>query len=166
MQNFTNLPENFIRELKGILVFDKSKITYLGQLSGKFPNPEEALYKYCVLPDDASRSIGTNIEAGNVSYSPDISISLVDLTVANREQWYEELNRFNQFAVILVSNSEMMMLGNDRFPLSITVSDNISDNGSGTDSFIMRIFGDTIIAPVVYKIVPKFKVLFFIPPII
>ncbi|MGD1319543.1 hypothetical protein [Chryseobacterium sp. 2R14A] len=166
MQNFTNIPENFIRELKGILVFDKSKISYLHQLAGKFPNPEEALYKYCVLPGDASRSIATNNTAGNISYSPDISVSLVDLTVANREHWYEELNRFNKFAVILISNTEMMMLGNDRFPLSITVSDAISDDGSGSDSFTLRVFGETIIEPKVYKIVPKFKVLFFIPPIL
>lgn len=166
MQNFTNLPENFIRELRGILVFDKSKISYLDQLAGKFPNPEEALYKYCVLPGDASRKIPTEFIAGNPYYSPDISMSLVDLTVENREQWYEELNRFHQFAVILVSNTEMMMLGNDRFPLSITISDSISDDGSGSDSFTLRVFGETIIAPVVYKIVPKFKVLFFIPPIL
>lgn len=166
MQNFNNQPESFIRELNGILIFDKSKITYLDQLAGKFPNPEEALYKYCVLPGDASRSIPTNFTAGNTSYAPDISISLVDLTVANREDWYNELNRFNTFAVILISNTEMMMLGNDRFPLSITVSDNMTDDGSGTDSFTLRVFGETIIAPVVYKIVPKFKVLFFIPPIL
>ncbi|MFL9835007.1 hypothetical protein [Chryseobacterium terrae] len=166
MQNFTNIPENFFRELRGILVFDKTKISYLNQLAGKFPKPDEALYKYCVLSGDASRSIPTNNVAGNASYAPDISVSLVNLSVQNREDWYEKLNRFNSFAVILISNTEMMMLGNDRFPLSITVNDNIADNGSGDDSFILRIFGETIIEPKVYKIIPKFKVLFFIPPIL
>lgn len=166
MQNFTNIPEDFIRELKGVLIFDKKKIPYLDQLAGKFPDPEDAIFKCRVLPEDASRSIPTQFNGGNVYYSPDITISLVDLTVANRDQWYEELNRFNQFAVILISNSEMMMLGNDRCPMSITVNDSIADDGSGSDAFTLRIFGDTFLPPNVYKIVPKFKVLFFIPPII
>jgi len=166
MQNFTNLPENFFRELKGILVFDKSKISYLDQLKGKFPNPEEALYKYCVLPADVSREIPTDINSGNVSYGTDISINLVDLTVQNREDWYEQLNKFNKFAVILISNTEMTMLGNNDFPLSITVNDSIKDDASGSDTFVMRIYGDNVIAPKVYKIIPKFKVLFFIPPIL
>ncbi len=166
MQSFTNRPESFIRELTGILIFDKLKISYLDQLRGKFPDPEEALYKYKVLPDDVDRSIPTQFAAGNPYYSPDITISLVDLTVANREQWYDNFNRFNAFVVILVSNTEMMMLGNDRFPLNITVSDNMTDDGSGTDYFSLRIYGDTIIPPKVHKIVPQFKVLFFIPPIL
>jgi len=166
MQNFTNIPESFFRELKGILVFDKSKISYIDNLKSKFPNPEDALYKFCVVPGDASRSIPTEIVAANISYAPDITMSLVDLTVQNREQWYEDLNRFNKFAVILVSNTEMMMLGNDKFPLSITINDNMSDDGSGSDSFSLRVYGETVIEPKVYKIVPKFKVLFFIPTII
>jgi len=166
MQSFTNRPESFIRELTGILIFDKSKMSYLDQLRGKFPDPDDALYRYKVLPDDVDRSIPTQFAGGNPYYSPDITISLVDLTVANREQWYDNFNRFNTFAVILVSNTEMMMLGNDRFPLNITVSDNMTDDGSGTDYFSLRIYGDTIIQPKVHKIVPKFKVLFFIPPIL
>lgn len=166
MQSFTNKPESFIRELTGILIFDKTKIPYLDQLRGKFPSPEDALYKYKVIPDDVDRSIPTQFSGGNPYYSPDITMSLVDLSVGNREKWYEDLNRFNKYAVILISNTEMMMLGNDRFPLNITVSDNISDDGSGTDSFTMRIYGDTIIPPKVHKIIPKFKVLFFIPPIL
>ena len=166
MQNYTNQPENFIRELKGILIFDKEKISYLDQLSGKFPTPEDALYKYCVLPEDADRSIATKEIGKNVYYVPDITVSLVDLSVKNRKKWYDELNKFNKFAIILISNNEMMMIGNNRFPLSISLNDNITDDGSGSDSFVMRIFGETILPPVVYKIVPKFKVLFFIPPIL
>ena len=93
-------------------------------------------------------------------------MSLVDLTIENRDRWYEEFNKFNEFAVILVSNTEMTMLGNDRFPLSITVTDNMKDDGSGTDSFSLNIYGDTIIEPRLYKIQNKFKVLFFIHQLI
>ncbi|UKB81246.1 hypothetical protein [Chryseobacterium sp. MEBOG07] len=45
-------------------------------------------------------------------------------------------------------------------------TDNIKDDGSGNDSFSINISGETILPPSVYKIVPTFKVLFFIPPII
>lgn len=166
MQNYCNKPEDFFRELKGILIYDKAQISYIDQIKGKFPQPDEAKFKFSVLPGDASRKIPTKTISGNVYYQPDITISLVDLTVKNRDEWYENFNKFNQFAVVLVSNTEMMMLGNDRFPLSITVTDNLNDDGSGSDSFSLNIYGDTIIAPTVYKIVQKFLIKFFIPPVL
>jgi len=166
MQNYCNKPEDFFRELKGILIYDKNQISYIDQLKGKFPQPDDAQFKFSVLPGDASRKIPTKLLSGNIYYQPDITISLVDLAVKNRDEWYESFNILNEFAVVLVSNTEMMMLGNDRFPMSITVNDNINDEGSGNDSFSLNIYGDTILAPSVYKIISKFKVLFFIPPII
>lgn len=166
MHNYCNKPEDFFRELKGILIYDKSQISYIDQLKGKFPQPDEAKYKFSVLPGDASRKISTKNMAGNIYYQPDITVSLVDLTVKNRDEWYEYFNKFNDFAIILVSNTEMMMLGNERFPLSILIDDNMSDDGSGSDSFLLNIYGDTILEPTVYKIVPKFKIVFFIPPIL
>lgn len=166
MQNYNNTPEDFFRELNGILIYDKDQISYIDQLNDKFPLPEDALYKFRVLPGSGNRSIPTKLNNRNILYIPDISFPLVDLTVKNRTEWYSNFNVFDQFAVVLVSNTEMMMLGNDLFPLSITVTDNIKDDGSGNDSFSMNISGSTILPPSVYKIVPKFKVLFFIPPVI
>lgn len=166
MQHYYNRPEDFFRELCGILVYHKSQIKYIDQLNNKFPSPEEALFKFHILPSSANRSIPTKLNSQNIFYSPDISFPLVDLSVRNREEWYSQFNKFNEFAVVLISNTEMMMLGNDMFPMSITITDNIKDDGSGSDSFSMNIAGDTILAPNVYKIVPKFKVLFFIPPVL
>lgn len=166
MQKYCNIPEEFFRELKGILIYQKEQVPYIDQLKGKFPQPDEALYQFRVLPGDAGRKIPTKFQAGNVYYSPDITVSLVDLTVKNRTEWYTYFNKFNEFAVVLVSNTEMMMLGNNLFPLNITVNDNIMDDGFGTDNFQLNVYGDTILEPIIYKIVNKFKVLFFIPPIV
>lgn len=166
MQNYHNTPEDFFRELTGILIYDKEKISYIDQYNDKFPSPQDASHKFRVLPGSANRSIPTKLNNRNTIYSPDISFPVVDLSVNNRDKLYDDFNIFEAFAVVLVSNTEMMMLGNDRFPLSITVTDNIKDDGSGSDSFSINISGDTILPPSVYKIVPKFKVLFFIPPVI
>lgn len=166
MQKYCNIPEDFIRELKGILIYSKNEISYADQLKGKFPQPDKALYHFHVLPGDAGRKIPTKFQAGNIFYSPDITVSLVDLSVKNRTEWYSNLNKFNSFAVVLISNTEMIMLGNEIFPLSITVSDSISDDGSGNDVFTLNVYGETIVEPSVYKIVNKFRVLFFIPPIV
>ncbi|WP_300685502.1 hypothetical protein [Chryseobacterium sp.] len=166
MQNYNNIPEDFFRELTGVLIYDNNKISYIDQLNNKFPNPEDATHKFKILPGSANRSIPTKLINRNIIYSPDISFPFVDLSVKNRDHLYEDFNIFDQFAVVLVSNTEMMMLGNDRFPLSISVTDNVKDDGSGNDSFSLNISGDTILPPSVYKIIPTFKVLFFIPPIV
>ncbi|MDV3662464.1 hypothetical protein CMU51_00115 [Elizabethkingia anophelis] len=166
MRHYCNLPENFIRELKGVLIYDKSKISYIDQYNNIFPQPEDALYKFRILPADPDRKIPTKLNEDNVSYSLDIVLSLVDLSIKNREEWYSKFNKFRKFAIVLVSNSEMVMIGNERYPMSITVTDNIKDDGSGNDSFGMNIYGDTIISPKMYKIAEKFKVLFFLPRLI
>lgn len=166
MQNYHNTPEDFFRELKGVLIYNKDQISYIDQLNDKFPSPDDALYKFKVLPTSGSRAIPTKLNNRNILYTPDVSFPLVDLTIKNRNEWYSQFNVFDNFAVVLVSNTEMMMVGNDLFPMSVTVTDNIKDDGSGNDSFSLNISGDTILPPSVYKVVPKFKVLFFIPPVI
>ena len=166
MQEYCNIPEGFIRELKGILIYDSAAITYEDQFAHQFPKVADSLYQFRVVPGEHSRSVPTKQKEGNFFFSPDISLSLVDMDISSRNIWYEKFNRKNSFAVILVSNTEMMMLGNDRFPLSISISDAMRDDGSGNDSFQLNIYGDTILYPRLYKIVDRFKVIFFIPPLL
>ena len=47
----------------------------------------------------------------------------------------------------MISNTEKMLVGNDREPLTIEVLDNKKDDNSGTDEYNISITGETILTP-------------------
>ena len=69
-----------------------------------------------------------------------------------------------KYVIALVSQQEMLVVGNEREPFSFSIDDNILDNGTGKDSFLISLTGQTIIFPTLSKITEKFRVLFFLPP--
>ena len=60
---------------------------------------------------------------------------------------YQSYFNERKFAVVVISNTEKMLVGNDREPLTIEVLDNKKDDNSGTDEYNISITGETILTP-------------------
>ena len=73
------------------------------------------------------------------------------MTVENIELCYEKFNK-KSFAVVLVSNTQKMVLGNDREMLKVEFLDNIKDDNSGNDEYTIAISGESIIPPKIKKL--------------
>lgn len=141
-----NTQEDFVREIRTIAIYPSSAITFQQNMEGTPPNIDDVLYASKVNPEDYERKLPTKRKEGNNYYEVDINYPLLRMNKEFRAAFYENFNK-KGFAAVLHSNTEMMILGNDREPLSIDFIDGIKDNGSGNDQFNINITGNTIIPP-------------------
>lgn len=152
MEKFSNRSESFFREIRKIDIYPAESSSYIHNFNGIFPNIDDILYTFDVVPEDYERKISTKTSDGNYLYDVDLGFPLLNISIENREKLYEYFNK-KEFAVVLVSNTEKMLLGNEREPLSIEVIDGIKDNNSGTDQVNISITGKTIIPPKIKEII-------------
>jgi hypothetical protein len=165
MIDFYNIPDNFIRDLRHILIYDANEISYIDMLNAKFPSRVKYKYNFAVLPGSAKRSIPTKFDdSGNAYFDVDISFNSYELNAQNRVFYYQNFNKGKRYAIVLVSNTDMIMLGNDREPMAIAVSDAIQDNNAGNDTFTFSITGQTILYPRPTEVIDAFRVLLLLPP--
>ncbi|MEQ3501126.1 hypothetical protein ABMY20_15330 [Tenacibaculum sp. SSH1-16] len=156
-----NTPEDFIREIRHVIVYNASVLTFNQNLKGLYPPTIEYLYKIPVqTPESFKRRFRLKKQNKNNYFTIDLSFPFFDLTFQNRAKLYD-LAKDNNYVVVVASNREMMVLGNDRERLSIDVIDNIQDNSRGKDHFSIQITGETIIHPLLRKVSEPFRVLFF-----
>ena len=146
MEHFTNKAETFFREIRSIEIYSASDISYINNFNGIFPDPETALYKFDIVPESFARKISTKTQNGNYFYDIDISFPLLDMSKNTIDKCYEIFNK-KAFVVVLNSNTEKMMLGNEREMIKVEFIDNKKDDNSGTDEFTIAVSGDTIITP-------------------
>lgn len=144
MEYFKNKAESFFREIRFIEIYNAADISYMDNFSGVFPVLQEPLYKIDIVPETFSRSLKTKKKDGNYFYDVDFGFPLLDLSKS--DECYEQFNK-EGFAVVLTSNTEKLMLGNDRELLTIEFIDNKKDDNSGNDDCNFSITGQTIIPP-------------------
>ena len=64
----------------------------------------------------------------------------------NIDKCYEYFNKKN-FSIVLISNIEKMLLGNEKEKLKVEFIDGKKNDASGSDECFISITGDTIISP-------------------
>lgn len=164
MTHLCNKSENFVREARYLLIYDASSLTFNKNFKGEKPIAGTHLLKVELHPTMFSRNVSLKTKDKNDYIDIKIQFSFLDLTLENKEILYK-LHKKRKYVAVLASNIEMMTLGNDREPISISVDDNIMDNASGKDVFEITLTGQTIIFPRHTKITEPFRVLFFTPPL-
>lgn len=159
-----NLPEDFTREIRYLLLYDAKNFTFNQNLKGLVPPADNFLLK--IFLHNAS-SYGRNIdikqENDNDYFDIKITFPIFDVSRSSRMQLFD-FHKKRKYVAVLVSQQETLALGNHREPLTLTVDDHIKDNGSGKDSLNITLRGQSIIFPTIGKITEKFRVLFFLPP--
>lgn len=159
-----NLPENFTREARYLLIYEASALSFNQNFKGEKPVAGTQLLKIAINPYAFSRQISLKNKDKNDYFDIKIQFSFFDLSFEKKQQLYN-FHKKRKFVVVLASNAEIITLGNDREPISISVEDNIQDNASGKDSFEITLTGQTIIFPQQSKITEPFRVLLFTPPL-
>ena len=151
MEYFNNKSETFFREIRKIEIYEASAVSYEDNFAGNFPDPEGIKYVFDIVPEDFSRKIARKTRTGNYFHEIDLGFPLLKMDKTNVEKYQEYFNK-EKFAVVLISNTDKMMLGNDREPLKIEVLDNRKDNNSGNDEYYLSITGETILTPKILMI--------------
>ena len=147
MEHFNNKAESFYREIRRIEIYQASDISYIDNFQGIFPDSNLCLYKFDITtPESFTPKILTKTQNGNYFTDIDISFSLLDLSKDNIDKCYEYFNK-KKFAIVLISNIEKMLLGNDREKLKVEFIDGKKNDASGSDECYISITGDTIINP-------------------
>lgn len=165
MEAICNIPENFIREIQYISVYPLSSLSFNENFTNKKPSTEEALFTIDILPDGFLRRIELKQQNRNEYYTVKVQFSLLELS-ARKRSFFSSHHKKRAYVAVLVSNKEMMVLGNDREPLSLSFEDNILDNATGKDNCTITLYGDTIIRPRPTPLTEPFRVLFFTPPMV
>lgn len=164
MTEFCNLSENFIREICYLLIYDAEALSFNANFRGDYPEPNAYIHKIEIhTPAAYKRKVRLKKQNKNDYFDIDIRIPIFDLSFKNREQLYA-LHARRKYMIVTASNIETLALGNHRERLNIEILDNIRDDGSGKDQFIIKITGKTIIKPQLRKVTPAFRVLLFTPP--
>lgn len=165
MTDFCNISDNFIREIRYILIYDATALSFNANFRGDYPSPENYLHKIEIHSMESyKRNIRLKTKNKNVYLSIDIQVPFYDLSSKNR-MILESLHNQQKYMVVTVSNIETLALGNHRERLNIEILDDMRDDGSGKDHFVIKITGETIIKPQLRKVTPAFRVLLFSPPL-
>lgn len=146
MEYFKNKSESFFREIRSIEIYKAEDISYNDNLNAVFPLLQDPLYKFDIVAETFDRNLKTKKKDGNYFFDIDLGFPLLDLSKAIIDKCYEEFNK-KGFAIVLISNVEKMMLGNDSEPLTVEFIDNKKDDNSGNDDCNFSITGQTIISP-------------------
>ena len=159
-----NNPEDFTREIQHILIFDASKFSFNQNFKALTPDTNSYLLKIQLHnPSAYQRKITIKEQNDNNYYDVKISLPVYELSKEIRLKLVS-FHKKRKYVIALVSQQEMLVVGNEREPFSFSIDDNILDNGTGKDSFLISLTGQTIIFPTLGKITEKFRVLFFLPP--
>ena len=146
MGYFKNKSEPFFREIRRIEIYDASAVTFENNFQNIFPDPKLAKHVFDVIPETFTRKIPTKKSSGSYSFEPDFGFPLLDMSKVNVDILFADFNR-EGFAVVLVSNMQKTLIGNDQEPLIVEIIDNVKDDNSGNDEYSISITGSTIIYP-------------------
>ncbi|CEN54434.1 hypothetical protein [Capnocytophaga canis] len=163
MSHLCNISEDFIREARYLLIFNAKDYSFNENFKGNKPIAGTHLMRIELHPHSFSRKISLKTKDKNDYIDVNLKFPFLDLTPQNKETLYN-LHKKREYAIILASNTEMITLGNNREPMTLSIDDEINDNGSGKDSFSVTITGQTIIFPRQSKITDMFRVLLFTYP--
>ncbi len=141
-----NIPDAFIREVKRIHIYDSKAYFFSLYKTTSWPPTVE---RRCVIknlqPSSYKRKIQSKTESHNEYLKFDITFPIFDLSHQTR-QLLSSL-KGKKHLVVLESNEDAILLGNEREPLSIFIHDALKDNGAGKDYFLLNIKGTSILSP-------------------
>lgn len=146
MEHFTNKAESFFREIRSIEIYNATDVSYESNFKGIFPVNNLALYKFDIVPENFSRNIKPKKMLSSYYFDIEISFPVLDLSKATTDKIFTDFNK-KSFSIVAVSNTEKLLLGNDREPLLIEAIPGVKDDNSGTDENTIVISGETIITP-------------------
>ena len=146
MVKVESIPDYFFREIRKIEVYKASQYSFNDLFIEKVLSSQPILVFENIIPEEFDRSISRRSRNGNYYFDIDISFSLYNLNPMDISIWSILLNK-KDFVVVLRTNTEFMVLGNDTEPLRIESHDKRKDDNTGTDKIEIRIFGETIIEP-------------------
>lgn len=142
-----NIADNFFRSIRSIKFFRSSEYSFEDNLSGVFPTCEPVVCIRNIIPEDYEQSIKKKKRDGNYYYDIELSIS-IHVTNNEVESLKNLLDKKN-FTIVLESNADKTVLGNEREPLLVELLDLRKNDNSGKDQYSISITGSTIIPPVV-----------------
>lgn len=151
MEHFNNISENFFREIRKVEIYKSDDVNYIENYNGEFPPAEVLQYAFDVTPEDFTRKLSRKTRNGNYFHDVDLGFPLLKMDKTNVEKYQNYFNK-KAFSVVLVSNTDKILLGNQIEPLKIEVLDNRKDNASGNDEYYLSITGETIIDPKILMI--------------
>ena len=146
MEHFKNKAESVFREIRSVEIFRSTDISYQDNLDRVFPTIDP-LYKFDIASETYSRKLLTKTKTGNYLYDIDLGFTVLDLDETTIAKCYEYFNK-KGFAIVMYSNVDRQMLGNDREPLTIEFIDGKKEDGSGSDDCNISITGKTILPPI------------------
>lgn len=155
-----NTPEDFVREARYLLIYDAKNFSFNENFRGIEQPSSQELLKIDIPAPTLQRQISLKEKDQNDFFDIKLQFSFFDLDFKYRNILYS-FHKRRKYTIVLFSNTEMMILGNDREPMSISIQDHISDNTLGKDAFQITITGQSIIFPKQTKIKERFRVLFF-----
>lgn len=141
-----NNSDGFFREIRSIEVYPANMINFVSVLKGENPNLGVLARFMNIVPEDFSRSIKLKYNNDNEYFDIELTFALYTADLGLPKH-YQSIFGKRKFAVKLISNSDQLLLGNDREPLTIDFQDALKDDGSGTDKYEISIYGTTIIDP-------------------
>jgi len=165
MIDICNIPEPFTREISHVLLFDAASFSFNQNLRALTPDVNSYLLRIDLHnPSPYNRKVSIKQQNHNNYYDVQVSLPIYDLSKETRKKIIS-FHKQCKYVVALVSQQEMLIVGNAREPFTLSVDDNITDNGRGADTYVVTLTGQTIIFPNISKITEKFRVLFFLPPL-
>lgn len=168
--DFCNIPEIITRAAISLLFFDKDKFTFNQNLKGEFPNVNDYLFSIRIQ-DVKGFKRDVSFKEKNRNRYTEIKIVADYFPVKNKD--FNKLQRFekkNAYVVVLVTNDDLQVFGNDEEPMTFRIDDKIKDNSSGDDYYEMIVEGATTVRPQQSIILDErkkqfFKVLLYATPI-
>ena len=151
MERIKNQAEKFYREIRSVEIYDAKSIPYIDVYNGIFPNNSTALYIFNVTPETLVQNITTKRVNKNDLTEYDITFSLLDLAKVTIETCEKNLNK-KDFAIVMESNVEKILFGNDIETIRVDFIDNKKNDGSGEDECTISIIGQSIIKPKIFEI--------------
>ncbi len=146
MKHFDNKSESFFREIRKVIIYKATSISYINNLKGIIPELMNALISFDVVPESFAYKMETKRQNGNYLHELDCNFPLLDLSDESIYYAFHFLNK-DEFAVVFVTNTAQLLFGNDREPLKVEIIDNTKNDNSGNDEYTIAISGKSIIQP-------------------
>lgn len=145
MEIFNN-SDGFFREIRSVEVFLAQDIAFSAAYQGLSPTAAPVARFLNIIPETFKRSLRLKYNNDNEYYEVDLSFAL-QLGSHRISDAYRPAFGKRKFAVRLTSNTDSLVLGNHREPLTVDLQDGLKDDNSGTDQYEVSIYGSTIIDP-------------------
>lgn len=142
---YCNQPETQTREARWLVFFDKDKLTFNQNLKGELPPMEDFLFKVRV---NVVSKFGRKTNRKQKAFNPYIDVKLVEAFFPVKSNDIKELEGFEQrkaYVVLLITNDDIQVFGNELEPMSFRIEDKVADNGSGVDHHLLIVEGATTI---------------------